>query len=204
MSNPKVVLDFIYNPVSEKVIFYRNVNDKLFGNVLYPTPDVTEVDAKAAVDAFEAAILAAADGGHTAISARHDAEKHADEVYRKLANYVDRTAAGDETTLLSSGFQISKKHVMPPKPALAAFNGEHPGEVKLVAKAIDRAATYHWEMSSDAKPGVPAVWVYIGSSTRATYVVKNLPVMTSCDFRFCVITPDGTSDYCAPVTIIIV
>ena len=86
MSNPNVMLNFIYYSVSEKVIFYRNVNDKLFGNVLYPTPDVTEVDAKAAVDAFEAAILAAADGGHTAISARNDAEKLVDETYRKLAN----------------------------------------------------------------------------------------------------------------------
>ena len=103
MSNPKVVLDFIYNPVSEKVIFYRNVNDKLFGNVLYATPDVSSVEAKAAVDALEAAILAAKDGGHTAISARHDAEKQADDIYRKLANYVDRTAAGDETRILSSG-----------------------------------------------------------------------------------------------------
>jgi hypothetical protein len=204
MSNPNVLLNFVYNSVPEKVIFYRNVNNKVFGNALYPAPDVTQAEAKAAVDALEAAILAAKDSGHTAVSAMHDAEKKADEVYRKLANYVDRTAAGDETSLLSSGFQISKKHVMAPKPALAAFNGEHPGEVKLVAKAIERAATYHWEMSSDAKPGVPAVWVYIGSSTRATYVVKNLPVKTSCDFRFCVITPDGTSDYCAPVTIIIV
>ena len=43
MSNPKVVLDFIYNPVSEKVIFYRNVNDKLFGNVLYPTKDKSKI-----------------------------------------------------------------------------------------------------------------------------------------------------------------
>jgi len=59
-------------------------------------------------------------------------------------------------------------------------------------------------MSTDANPGVAVVWVSIGSSTRATFVVKNLPVMTSWDFRFCVVTPDGTSDYCAPVTKIIV
>lgn len=75
MSKPNVLINFVYNSVPEKVIFYRNVNDKVFGNALYPTPDVTEVDAKAAVDALEVAILAAADGGHTAVSARNDAEK---------------------------------------------------------------------------------------------------------------------------------
>ena len=200
----KAVSTFTRLSIVEKASFCRNVIVKMTNNATFSAPDVPLAEALDALNAFDAAILGAKDGGHTAISARNDAEKLVDEAYRKLANYVDRTAAGDETTLLSSGFQISKKHVMPPKPALAAFNGEHPGEVKLVAKAIDRAATYHWEMSSDAKPGVPAVWVFIGSSTRATYVVKNLPVMTSCDFRFCVVTPDGTSDYCAPVTIIIV
>lgn len=204
MSKHNVVLDFIYIPVSEKVTFYRNVNNKLFGNVLFPTPDVTEADAKAAVDALEAAILAAKDGGHTAISARNDAEKLADEIYRKLANYVDRTATGNETGLLSSGFHLSKQRAISSKQTLVAHNGERSGEVKLAAKAIDRAAVYYWEMSTDTKPGEQPVFVYIGSSTRATFVVHNLPVMTRCEFRFCVVTPDGTSDYCTPVTIIIV
>ena len=103
MKKITVVLDFIPYAVSEKVTFCRNVNDKLFGNALYPAPDVTLVDAKAAVDALETAILAAKDGGHTAISAMHDAEKRVNDIYRKLANYVDRTAAGDETRILSSG-----------------------------------------------------------------------------------------------------
>ena len=44
MGNPNVMLNFIYYSVSEKVIFYRNVNDKVFGNVLNPTPDLTEVE----------------------------------------------------------------------------------------------------------------------------------------------------------------
>ena len=204
MRKPSVVLDFIYHSVSEKVVFYRNVNDKLFGNVLYATPDVSAADAKAAVDALEAAILAAKDGGHTAISARHDAEKKADDIYRKLANYVDRTASGDETSILSSGFHISKQPVITPKPELAALDGEHSGEVKLVGKAKDRGAAYHWQMSKELDDGTEGVWVDVGTSTRATFVVSGLEIMKRYKFRYAVVTPDGTTDYCEPVSKIIV
>jgi len=203
MRKPIVVLDFIHHSVSEKVIFYRNVNDKLFGNVLYATPDVSSVEAKAAVDALEAAILAAKDGGHTAISARHDAEKQADDIYRKLANYVDRTAAGDETSILSSGFHISKQPVITPKPELVALDGEHSGEANLVAKAKGRGAAYRWQMSKESDDETEEVWVDIGISTRATFVVTGLQIMKRYKFRYAVVTPDGTTDFCEPVSKII-
>jgi hypothetical protein len=204
MRKPIVVLDFIHYSVSEKVTFYRNVNDKLFGNLIYATPDVTAAEAKSVVAALEAAILAAKDGGHTAISARHDAEKQADEIYKKLANYLDRIAAGDETRILSSGFHISKQLVITPKPELAALDGEHSGDVKLVGKAKERAAAYHWQMSKESDDGTDGVWVDIGTSTRATFLVSGLQIIKRYKFRYAVVTPDGTSDYCEPVSKIIV
>ena len=204
MKKITVVLDFIPYAVSEKVTFCRNVNDKLFGNALYPAPDVTLVDAKAAVDALETAILAAKDGGHTAISAMHDAEKRVNDIYRKLANYVDRTAAGDETSILSSGFHLSKQPVITPKPELAAFDGEHSGSVKLVAKALEAAVAYLWQMAIDDGTGAGLIWTAIGSSTRANFEVNDLEVMKRYKFRFAAVTVDGTTDYCAPVSKIIV
>ncbi len=203
MRKPIVVLDFIYNSVSEKVIFYRNVNDKFFGNVLFSKPDVTSVEAIAAVDALETAILAAKDGGHTAISARHDAEKKADEIYRKLANYVDRIAAGDETSILSSGFHVSKQPVIKPKPELVALDSEHSGGVKLVGKAKERGAAYRWQMSKVSDDGTDGVWVDIDTTTRASIEVSGLEIMKRYKFRYAVVTPDGTSDYCEPVSKII-
>ncbi len=204
MKKITVVLDFIPYAVSEKVTFCRNVNDKLFGNALYPAPDVTLVDAKAAVDALETAILAAKDGGHTAISAMHDAEKRVNDIYRKLANYVDRTAAGDETSILSSGFHISKQPVITPKAELAAVDGDHSGSVRLVAKALLGAVAYLWQMAIDDGAGTELIWIAIGSSTRANFEVNDLEVMKRYKFRFAAVTVDGTTDYCAPVTKIIV
>ena len=103
-------LDFVQFSPIEKVIFYRNVVDKFTGNPRFTAPDMSLSDASAAVDALEKAIIAASDGGHTRISEMHDQVKLTDTVFRNLAAYVDRIAAGDESTILSSGFvQIESK-----------------------------------------------------------------------------------------------
>ena len=203
MKISKPVIDFARFSMSEKVTFFRHVNDQLYGNPLYPSPVITLAEAKAVVDALEAAILAAKEGGPTAVSALHDAAERADTLYRNLAHYVERIAASDETSILSSGFHISKQPVITPKPELAAFDGEHSGDAKLVAKAKDRGTAYQWQMSKVSDGGTDGVWVDIGITTRATIEVKGLEVMKRYKFRFAVITPDGTSDYCEPVSKII-
>jgi hypothetical protein len=65
MKISKPVFDFARISMSEKVTFFRHVNDQLYGNPLFTTPDITFAEAKAAVDALEAAILAAKEGRPT-------------------------------------------------------------------------------------------------------------------------------------------
>ena len=204
MKKPKPVFDFAQYAIAEKISFFRHVNSQLYGNPLYPKPDIPEAEATAVVDALEAAMQAAKEGGPAAISALHGAAERADTLYRNLAHYVERIAAGDETSILSSGFHISKQPVITPKPELAAHDGEHSGDVKLVGKAKERAAAYHWQMSKESDDGTDGVWVDIGTSTRATFVVSGLQIMKRYKFRYAVITPDGTSDYCESVSKIIV
>ena len=204
MKISKPVIDFARFSMSEKVTFFRHVNDQLYGNPLFPTPDITFAEAKAAVDALEAAILAAKEGGPTAVSAMHDAAERADTLYRNLAHYVERIAAGDETSILSSGFHISKQPVKTPKAELAAFDGEHSGSVRLVAKALLGAVAYLWQMAIDDAAETGLVWIAIGSSTRATLDVSGLEVMKRYKFRYAAITANGTTDYCEPVTKIII
>ncbi len=204
MKKPKPVLDFVQYAISEKISFYHHVNEQLYGNPLFPTPDIPEAEAIAAVDALEAAMQAAKEGGAAAVSAMHDAAERADNIYRNLARYVERIAVGNETSILSSGFHISKQPVIKPKPELAALDGEHSGDVKLVGKAKDRGAAYRWQMSKVSDDGTDGVWVDIGTSTRATFQVSGLEIMKRYKFRYAVVTPDGTSDYCEPVSKIII
>jgi hypothetical protein len=189
--------------MAEKISFFRHVNQQLYGNPLFPTPDIPEAEATAMVDALEAAMQAAKEGGPAAMSALHDAAERADTLYRNLAHYVERIAAGDETSILSSGFHISKQPVIKPKPELVALDGEHSGDAKLVAKPKDRGTAYKWQMCKVSDDGTDEVWVDIDTTTRATIVVKGLEIMKRYKFRYAVVTPDGTSDYCEPVSKII-
>ena len=75
MRKLKVLTSFTKLPIVNKASFCRNVVIKMTDNVHFLYPDVSLAEASAALDAFEAAILAAKDGAHTAISIRNDCEK---------------------------------------------------------------------------------------------------------------------------------
>ena len=204
MKRIKVVLDFIKFPVTEKVNFYRSIIDKLTGNAIYPTPDVSLTAAQVAVDALEKAILAKRDGSHTAVSAMHDAEDAADTIFRTLAAYVERLAAGDETSILSSGFHESSQPVLTPKAVLSVTDGAHSGAVKLIAKAVERAGSYIWQYAKDAIPGDDSGWILAGVCTSASFEISGLTVASKYYFRVAAVTPDGAQDFSAPVMKVVV
>ena len=204
MRTIKVVLDFIQFPVAEKVAFYRNIITQLTGNPLFPTPDVSLADAKAALDALETSALAARDGGHTAVSIMRDNEAAADRVFRILAAYIDRIAAGNETVILSSGFHESQQPIRTPKAALSVIDGAHSGSVKLIAKAVDKAGAYHWQCVEGALPETEAGWLIAGSSTQASFEISGLAIGSKHYFRVAAITPDGVTDFSAPVMKVVV
>ena len=204
MKKIKVVLDFIQFAVSQKIAFYRNVIAKLTDNPIYPNPEVPLADAKAVVDDFEAASVAARDGGHTAVSNMHDKETAADAVFRILVNYVINIADGDETKILSSGFHGSKQPVAQQKARLVVNNGSHSGSVKLVAKAIDKAGAYIWQYAKDALPTNESEWITVASTTQSYYELDGLTVAATYYFRVAAVTPSGTTDFCAPVSKIVV
>ncbi len=204
MKRIKVVLDFIKFPVTEKVNFYRSIIAKLTGNLIYPTPDVSLTAAQVAIDALEAAILAKRDGSHTAVSAMYDAEEAADTIFRTLAAYVERIAAGDETRILSSGFHESKQPILTPKAVLSVTDGAHSGAVKLIAKAVERAGSYIWQYAKDAIPGDDSGWILAGVCTCASFEINGLTVATKYYFRVAAVTPDGAQDFSAPVMKVVV
>ncbi|MFI3184500.1 MAG: hypothetical protein QX198_00795 [Methylococcaceae bacterium] len=204
MKTIHVTYDFVrFSPI-EQIPFYRNVISKMTGNSYFITPDVSLIEANAAIDALESAVIAASDGGHIAMSVMHDQEKIVEIPFRHLAAYVERIAAGDETKILSSGFHPSRQPIINPKAILAAYDGEHSGSVHLVAKAVPRARAYHFRM---AKGGVPATderWILCGVSTRADFMLSGLDVMQEYVFCVAALTPDGLSDYSTPIYKIVV
>ena len=197
-------LDFLQFPPILKVGFYRNVIAKCTGNPRFPTPDVSMLDAIAAVDALENAIVAASDGGRTRISEMHDQEKLTDTAFRSLAAYVDRIAAGDESTILSSGFHETKQPTYTPKAILSIYNGTHTGSLIFKGKANPRARAYHLQMAKGTLPLTEDGWILISVSTSANFELSGLDVMCIYYFRIAAITPEGITDYSEPVSKVVV
>lgn len=204
MKKLKVVLDFIKLAIAEKIAFYRSVILSLTDNDTFPTPDAPLASAKTAVDSLESSFIAAKDGSRTAVSVMHDKEEAADAIFRTLAAYVDRIAAGDETKILSSGFHISKQPAPIQKATLTADDGINSGSVKLVAKAVDKAGAYIWQHAKDALPETDSQWIHSGTSTRCNYELSGLIVANKYFFRVAAVTPDGTSDFSAPVMKVVI
>jgi hypothetical protein len=204
MKKAKAILDFIKFSIPEKIAFYYNVIAKLTGNALFTKPDVTLEEAKAAVDGLEAAYLAKKDGGHTATSAMYDAEDNADYYFRIIVAYVNRIAWGNETAILSSGFNLAKQPSSIQKPILSVIDGDNSGSVYLVARAIDKAGSYIWQMAKDKLPDTEEGWTTIGHTTQAYFQITNLTVTARYYFRVAAVTPDGTLDFTAAVMKVVV
>lgn len=66
MKKTKALLDFTKFSLAEKIIFFRNVIDKLTDNPFFPNPDIHLTELQVQVDDFEVAMLAAKDSSHTA------------------------------------------------------------------------------------------------------------------------------------------
>lgn len=204
MKRFKALLDFIPLSVIAKIAFYRNVIAQLTGNAKFPSPDVPLAEAKSSVDDLESSYMATKDGSHIAVSATHDAEEKADNLFRLLAAYVDRIAAGNETDILSSGFHVSKQQTSIQKPELAAQAGDNSGSVWLVARAIDKAGAYIWQYAKDSLPQTEEGWVTAGHSTQSYIQLQKLTVASKYYFRVAAITVTGNTDYTAPVTKVVV
>ncbi|MDP4269794.1 MAG: fibronectin type III domain-containing protein [Bacteroidota bacterium] len=200
MKRIKVLLDFIHLTIVAKIAFYRNVLSKLNGHPSFLTTDVSLAEAKAAVDKLEELELAARDGSRTAIAARNAAELVVDNIFRILAANVERVAAGDEALILSTGFNYSGQPVAAQKAALAVEYGENSGSVKLIAKAVDRAGSYVWQISKSTTDN----WTQASITTRSTYEIPNLEVGVSYFFRVAAVTPDGMTDFTDPVKKVII
>lgn len=204
MKRIKVLIDFLRLSVAEKIVFYRNVLSRLKTNAaIFTNPDESLDRITTLVNTLETANMAAADGGHSAVVAMHSAENEADEAFRILAAYVDRMAKGDESIIVTAGFNASKQPVSIQKAELTVTNGANSGSVKLAAKAVPKAGSYIWQYAKDNLPADDNGWFTIGFTTQASNEVPGLAVATRYYFRVAAVTPDGTSDFCGPVQKII-
>jgi len=206
MKTIKVLLDFISLSIALKITFYRNVIKQLKANVdLFVNPDSNLVDATTVVDNLEKAYEEVLQtGGHFNTVTMHKVEAGADKIFRVLAHYVDRIADGDAAKILLGGYDPSNQPSIFQKALLNVLDGPNSGSVTLVAKAVDRAGSYIWQWVEKANAGDPKAWINAGFSTQATFTITGLTPGTIYYFRMAAVTPDGVTDFIAPVIKIVI
>ena len=195
----RALIDIIKFPIKEKVVACRNIVFKMTANPYFQQPYISLADFTLAINALEAAIIAADDGSHTAKSNMHDKAAVVDNFIRVYAQYVNQVANGDETKLLSSGFNISKDTPSVSKPILSVVDGLHSGELKFITKAIYAAGVYIWQIYIGGIPTLESDWKTVEMTTSASYLLKDLEVGTLIGVRVAAITPSGTTEFCVPV-----
>ncbi len=199
MKKIKVLLDFIRFAIPVKIEFYRNVIVCLTSNITFENPDVELARLNEAVNKLTVDYQAAQTGLHKAVAQMHQSETAADDLFRLTARYVDRIANGDEAIILSAGFNGSKQPVSSSRPHFTAENGENPCEIVLKCKTHPNARSYTWQFSADALPAKEEDWKYAGTSTQATFAIKNLNSLVKYWFRVAPVTSEGMQPWIGPI-----
>ena len=199
MKTLRALIDIVRLAIPEKIIAYRNILSKLIANPFFPNPYVSLDDVTGVVNALETAYIAAQDGSHTANSIMHDKELLADNGIRVLAHYVNQMSNGEETKLLSSGFNISKDVSPLAKPILSVVDGPHSGSAMAITTALDGSGVHVWQIHKGGIPALETDWETVKMTPLATILLDDLEVGTYVAVRVSSVTVKGTSEYCIPV-----
>lgn len=168
----------------------------LDGSLNYETPVPALTVIRAAVDAFIAAIAAAADGGKQLTWAKKTKRADLVVLMRQLASYVQMECAGDMTKLLSSGFPVQKPNrtpaQVPPTPVAPKVKHRLTGEAIATTNKAANAYIYNWQvMLADD----PATVVARGQSTGARASFTGLIPGKSYLFKANAVGTAGASDW---------
>jgi hypothetical protein len=150
----RVLLGFARLNNDSLIMFCRNVIAMMTGNASYTTPSPTLAIVTTGVDLLNSSVQEAMTGDRIKISARRDARRSLVALMRQLAAYVQGHCNEDVTTLLSSGFQASRRPSPPVVPAVPANPrlevGPTSGTVVLRHTTSANTANYTVQTASSA------------------------------------------------------
>lgn len=182
----KPTLNFKHLDVAQLLQFAEEIREKMQANSdLFPTPSPDLDTLAAATAAFREAATEAAFNDRRAISFRNDMRMELETVIADLAKYVDITARGNATVILSAGFRPTKD----PSPDLGAnpkverFSVEPNGlgTLRVTARVAPwkKARYYQFEYR---KKEAGAEWNQVLSPT-STLDIENLEAFQEYEFR---------------------
>lgn len=107
----KVLKDFSTNSYSDSELIIKagSIRECMTDNASFPDPSPTLAQLKDATDNFNAALVKAESGTKADKAAKNQMRETLEALLQLMADYVQRISKGDETLILSSGFDVQKK-----------------------------------------------------------------------------------------------
>jgi hypothetical protein len=167
-------------------------------------PDAAPIIAAltAAFTALDAAETAAKTRAVGTVAARNVARDNLVTALHGGKAYVQQKADANieqAQPIIESSSLAVRKTAVRVKLAFAVKQGPVSGSAHLSARRTDRRASYEWQWSADGGK----TWTLLPSTLQAKTTVFNLPVGTTCSFRFRAVIKTGEGDWGQVVTLLV-
>ncbi|HVT86397.1 MAG TPA: fibronectin type III domain-containing protein [Chitinophagaceae bacterium] len=131
----------------------RTIVELMTGNSNFPTPVPAITVIADAADDYSSSLITASTGNRADIAAKNQKRADLEELLRILASYINFTADGDRSKLLTTGYDVSKEKapVTITKPEnITVTNGMNPGDLVVSVNAVKGARSYVHEYADEA------------------------------------------------------
>lgn len=179
MKQPKKLIRRIVKNYKRKsdagvLTFSQNVHSSTSESTLLPNPIPTMEVLGAAINLYSDMLTPSLNRGRMQVALKNDARHTLTELLDELANFVTLTANGNDTILISSGFDLSKipGSVVINTPQVLVTDGPNPGELNSTAKGAENGKGFVHQVTADPITD-DSVWESV-TTTRRSYTFKGL------------------------------
>ena len=162
------------------IIFSLTDNDN------FPTLVVALAVIIAKKEAYEEQLDKSKAGDHQATTVARKYRRELDLMLKKNGIYINFTADGDITKLLSSGYDLAKIPVRTPRPEIEILPSSQRGVAKVIIQKGEKTVAYQVETHADPIPPLPADqrWQRHPMCTRHYQSISGIPVDTNMWLRY--------------------
>ncbi len=172
------LLSFVDFGSAKMFEFAAAVIAAMTGNTNFPNSDIYLDPVKRAFDAFKKALENAKTGNSSQKADRRAKQKVLVDALKELCAFVNLTAKGDRTALLSTGFQVSKEFKTPstllPLTDVLVNYGDNIGDIKVEIKKEKGVKAVNYMYTLDINPTPDSAWKMISSSAKSC-IISGLP-----------------------------
>jgi|SRR6185436_16321346 len=193
----QVTLNLRGKPVPYIIEKARLIQTKMTGNADFPTPIPTLIILGGLIDALSLAYENALGGDKIKKSLMRIALKDLMTALNTMLGYVASVSAGDETMILSTGFDVKRPRtpagILPPPVNVRAVFGNVPGEIILRWAGVTRRLIYKVQMNDT--PADDTNWKDLTYTGKIRLGVNSLISDKVYGFRIASISAEGLGNY---------